>query len=187
MTESDIIKLINAQVKKQLNVILSGQSGNAADDGHGNYSEDIQNMFTGMDGITSRPVSHPYGFASKAPDGTTQVTAKQGDHTGNRLVIGHRAADRPSDLGDGETCVYSSSGYRIVWKQGSIMIGKGTQLEPLILGQTLNTFLTSLLTDIIAHTHASPGAPPTNIADFQQLLTNTLNANKILVEDGGGE
>lgn len=186
MSESEIEKMVRSEVRKQMNIILSGQSENSDNDTHGNFSEDILNMFPGMDGITQRPVMHPYGFASLSPDGMIQVTARQGEHTGNRLVLGHRANDRPQDLEQGETCAYSSSGYRIVWKQGAIMIGKGSNLEPLVLGETLNTFLTNFLTYIIAHTHAAPGTPPTNLAQFQELLTTVLETNSILVEDSGG-
>jgi phage gp45-like len=128
---------------------------------------------------------HPYGFCSLAPDGTTQVVARQGEHFGNRLVLGHRAADRPKDLKSGETAAYSKSGYKIVWKGDSVMIGHGSTLEPLVMGQALNDLLKSLLNALIAHTHAAPGVPPTNVADFTTILTSKLNSNKILVKDGG--
>lgn len=180
MTESDVARIVAREVRKQMQIILSGETANAK-----TFVEDIQALFPGMAGITGRPVMHPYGFASLAPDGTIQVTARQGDHCGNRMVLGHRAADRPTDLEEGEVCLYSSATFRVVVKQGAVMIGKGNTLEPAVMGTTLNTLLTQLLNAIIAHTHAAPGTPPTNIADFETLLTGTVEANKILAETGG--
>lgn len=180
MTESEISSMIKREVARQVNVILSGQSAGATES-----TEDINGLYTGMPALPGRPVMHPFGFCSKAPNGTIQVVARHGDHTGNRIVLGHRDAGRPTDLEDGETAAYSTSGYRIVWQKGAVMIGQGSTLEPLVMGETLNTFLTNLLNLLIAHTHAAPGTPPTNVAQFTNLLTTVLNQNKILVKDGG--
>lgn len=178
--DAETQRYIREQIKQQLNIILNGAAGT-----NDAMTETINELFPGMPGINSRPVMHPFGFASRATEGTISVVAKVGADIQNRMVIGHRDKGRPTDLDSGETCAYSSSGYRIVFKQGSIMIGKGDDLEDLVVGDTLNMFLTQLIQQIVMHTHAAPGSPPTNAQAFTELETNFLDNDKILSKDGG--
>jgi phage gp45-like len=180
MMDSEQIRFIREEVKRQLNVVLNAEVGETTTD-----SETINKLFPGGPSITARPVAHPWGFVSRAVQGTISVVAKVGADIHNRMVIGHRDSGRPTDLEEGETCLYSSSGYRVVWRQGMILIGKGDDLEPAVMGTTLNEFLSQLVELIVEHTHAAPGAPPTNQADFTELKTNFLDNDKILSEDGG--
>ncbi len=178
--DSEQVRFIREEVKKQLNIILNANTGTTT-----TQTEDIDNMFGITPSILGRPIMHPFGFVSRAVQGTVSIIARVGADFHNRITLGHKDINRPSDLEEGETCAYSSSGYRIVFKQGMILIGKGDDLEPLVVGTTLNDFLTQFIKLVIAHTHASPGAPPTNVPDFQELETNFLDDNKILTEDGG--
>lgn len=180
MMDAEIQRFIREQIKQQLNIILSGAAGD-----NDSMTETIDTLFPGMPGITGRPVMHPFGFVSRATPGTISVTAKVGADIQNRMTLGHRDKGRPTDLLAGETCVYSTSGYRLVWKEGSLMIGKGDDLEEAVMGETLNDFLTQLIELIVDHTHASPGSPPTNEEDFIQLQTDFLDNDKILSKDGG--
>jgi hypothetical protein len=143
-----------------------------------------------MDGILARPVMHPYGYASRAPKGTVSVTARQGEHTGNRLVLGHRAPDRPNDLAVGDSVMYSVGDYRVKITSTQILISKGTDYEPLVVGETLRQFLIALIELIVEHKHvcsapSAPGGPPMNFADFQELGAENLDNEKILAKDGG--
>lgn len=169
MEESEIRRLIKQEVRQALNIILSGTAANAK-----NTSEDIQEMFPGMPGITARPVMHPYGFCSLAPDGTISVTAKQGDHIGNRLVLGHRAADRPSYVGSGEAVIYNEFGQQIYLKNGKILIGKPSATENFVLGQQLKTMLDQLLDWAKNHEHISgpPGGLTTPNPGDQTIASN---------------
>lgn len=164
MMDADTIRFIREEVKRQTNIILSGKSG--TNDG---TKEDIQEMFPKMPTIEDRPVMHPYGFASRAPKGTIQVVARQGDHIGNRLVLGHRASDRPT-LGAGESAIYNEHGEVIkvvkgkilakaadliefesetqVTKADEIFLGSDSADEPLVLGTVAKTYLGHLKASI---------------------------------------
>lgn len=180
MNDPETQRYIRDQIKSQLNIILNGSAGD-----NDSMTETINDLFPGMPGITGRPVMHPFGFASRATAGVISVVAKVGASIQNRMTLGHRDKGRPSDLELGEACVYSSSGYRLVWKNGSLMIGKGDDLEVAVVGNTLNDFLTQLIELIVDHTHAAPGSPPTNEEQFIELQTNFLDNDKILSKDGG--
>lgn len=187
MTESEIISAIRREIKQQLNIILSGVSENSTNP-DGNSVEDIQNMFPTMMAITKRPVMHPYGFASLAPDGTTQVIARQGDHFGNRIVLGHRDADRPTFLNQGDVILYNEFGQQIYMQDGKIQIGSNSASEPLVLGNVLsdfmgqlitllNTFLQTVITGPIAVSTLPGNSAPTNpvvIAALTTLVTQLM-------------
>lgn len=178
-------KWVRDEIKRQLNIILNASAGENT-----TSTETINQLFPGMPGITARPVMHPYGFVSRAVKGIISVTAKIGDHFGNRLVLGHRDKDRPTNLDEGESAVYSMGGYTIRMKNGKIELGKGEDYEVAVVGDTMVEFLTLLLDHIIAHTHicsvpGAQGAPPLNVADFQDDKANFIANEKILAKDGG--
>lgn len=182
MTDAETLRFIRSEIARQLNVILHGESkaGASID------VETIQNLFPGSPPIEDRPLMHPYGFASKAPDGTIQVVARVGEHPGNRMVMGHRSADRPSDLEGGEAALYSASGFSIRAKNGQLEVGKGGTYEPVVLGDKLEAVLIAILDAIIQHTHPAPGAPPTNAAAFSSIKSGQVEDGKLLVKEGGG-
>jgi phage gp45-like len=174
---------IAREIKKQMQLLFSGEAGVTT-----MLTEDIANLYPGMPTITARPISHPYGFASRAPSGTLQIVGQQGDHPGNKVVLGHRDADKPA-VDVGESVQYSLGGYRVVCKNGEIFVGKGEDLEHMVVGETLKQFLISLVSHIVAHTHLGnlgyPTSPPQNAADFTSDQTNFLDNDKILAKDGG--
>lgn len=133
MLESEILRYVREEIKRQLVVVLSGQAG-ANDDVE---TETIDNLYPGSPSIEKRPVMHPYGFASRAPAGTISVTARQGNDPTNRLVLGHRDSLRsalPEDLGEGASVIYASDGETVlarvvlVGKVATITNDKGTIL-----------------------------------------------------------
>lgn len=102
---------IRQEVMRQLNVILSGATG----DNSKIETEDIQSLYPGSPPIPKRPVMHPYGFASRANAGVIQVTAKQGADAQNRMVLGHRDSMRAGlGLAEGESVIYGSDGKTIL-------------------------------------------------------------------------
>lgn len=118
MNEADLKRFIRLEVARQAQVILSGVTG--ANENVG--SEDIEQVYPGSPTIEKRPVMHPYGFASKAPRGVLQVTARQGENPGNRMVMGHRDKNRPDDMAEGEAWTYSQGGWFIQCNNAGVKI-----------------------------------------------------------------
>lgn len=184
MMDSDQIRFIREEIRKQLNVILHGEAGD-----NDEQSETINKLFPGMPGITGRPVMHPFGFVSRAVAGTISVIAKVGADIQNRMTIGHRDKNRPTDIDEGETCVYSSSGYRIVWRGSQILIGKGEDLEPAVMGETLRQYLIQMNQQHQVEQHMGnlgfQTSYPLNASEYASLESEFLDNKKILPEDGG--
>jgi hypothetical protein len=178
-------------IKLQLKIITSGSAGNST-----MTTQDIENLMPGMPTIPARPIMHPFGFASRAPKGLIAVTAQQGENPGNKLTLGHRDKDAP-DVDEGEGVAYSVGGYTIFIKNNELTIGKDGDLEHMVVGETLKTVLTALITAIVAHEHLYipplvpavtspiPTGPPINAADFTLIQTENLDTDKILAKDGG--
>lgn len=181
MIDGEILTFIRNEIKKQVNIILSGQAGS-----NDQFTEDIQNLYPGTPTLASRPIMHPYGLVSRAPANTIQVTARQGENPGNRLVLGHRDANRPS-LAQGETLLYNQYGQTIFLENGKIHIGKRASSDPVPLGTELITFLQNFLTLFEQHTHVgnlgySTPLDPSDVTQAQQLDADNL-ANKKIVSD----
>jgi phage gp45-like len=184
MNDSEIKREIRQEIRRHMDIILGGYAG-----GNTQESEDIQDMYPGMPPQEKRPVMHPFGIVSRAPNGIVQVTARQGEHPANRLILGHRDKGRPSDLSEGETLVYSLGKYQCRVLNGQIQVGKDGVYETVVVGDTLNTFLKALLDFYIAHLHIGNLGFYTSVADnapdVTQLKTNNLDNDKILCKDGG--
>lgn len=184
MNDADVIRFIRKEVTKQVFIILSGATKDAAP-----TTESIESLYPGAPTLTGRPIMRPYGFISIAPDGTIQVTARQGENPGNRVVLGHRAADQPDDLESGESAVFSSGGYECRILNGKIEVGKDGDFETVVVGETLRQFLITLVNAIVAHTHLGnlgyPTGTPINAAQFTAAKADNLDNKKILAEDGG--
>lgn len=185
MIDSEIQRYIQQEVKRQVHVILSGAAGtNSAV-----ITETIKSLYPGMAEIPDRPIMHPFGIASRAPADTISVTARQGDHPGNVLTLGHRDKSRPTDLGDGESVLYSKGDFRVVARNGGLYVGKGTTYEEVVVGETLRTLLIGLIDAIVAHTHMGnlgyPTGKPLNASDFNTLKSSNLSNSKILAKNGG--
>lgn len=181
MIDGEMIRFIKEEIKKQVNIILSGSSGT-----NDQETETISNMYPGMPDIIKRPVMHPYGLVSRAPNATTQVTARQGEHPGNRLVLGHRDSNRPV-IGSGETLLYNQFGQMIYLESGKIHIGKKGSSNPVLLGTEVKKMLQDLITLISTHTHniilplpGTPTTPTLQAAQFVTIQTTNVDNNKIL-------
>ncbi len=189
----EIQRFIVKEIERRLNIITSGTAGETTQ-----TSEVIDSLFAGMPSTSPRPVSQPYGFVSRAKRGTISVTAQQGAHPGNKLVLGHRDPNAPT-VDEGESAIYSSTGYKIVTKNGEIFVGKGDVVEHVVVGETLKTALSAIIEAIVAHTHqvpalaivgggntvAAPTGVPLNASDFSSINSSNFTNNKILAKDGG--
>lgn len=183
MIDPEVRKFLKDEIRRHLNIVLSGVSGANTEE-----HETIGNLFPGMPDIEKRPVSHPYGYASRAKNGTIQVNARMGDHVGNRIVISHRDANRPKDLAEGESVIYSSGGLKVYLRNGKIQIGSETSSDPVVLYNELKTLMESILTHVMAHTHIGnmgfETSAPLNNADFTTDKNNipTIASGKVFTE-----
>lgn len=183
MNDAELKRYIHNEIRTALQIITSGSAGaNAV------TTEDINSLAPGMPTMPRRPIMHPYGFISRAPKGTISVTAQQGDHPGNKLTLGHRDANPPG-VDEGESAVYSVGGYRLVAKNGELFVGKGGELEHVVVGETLKAFLLGLLDLLIAHQHIGNlgynTSAPVTAEQFEELKADYIENDKILAKDGG--
>lgn len=181
--DAETIKYIRMEVRRQMNVLLGAKSS-----GSDGTKESVVDAFPGYGNQPNRPIVAPYGFASRAPDGTKQMTGRVGDDPASRVVLGHMAQDRPA-VDDGEAAIYSSAGYKIRVFKDKIQVAKGGDFETVPVGETLRDFLKALIEIYVAHTHEGnlgyETTPPDNFADAEQLKTENLDNDKILAKDGG--
>lgn len=182
MTADQVRQIVRSEFERIMHVVLTGVSANA--DGQAN--EDITNMLPGVPPITKRPVAFPYGYNAQTPDKVSQLVLQAGNSPLNRIVAGHFDATRPS-INKGEVILYNAFGQQIYLANGKILIGSEGSSQPFVLGTTFNMFIKQLLDLIIAHTHASPGAPPTNAPAFTALETNFVTNNALLSTEVEGQ
>lgn len=192
---AEIQTMLRREIALALNVVLNGVASGSVEN-----TENIGSMFPGMDTQQARPKVEPYGFHSRAPDGTLSVCAQVGADTASRYVIGHRDARRPV-LESGEATTYSVAGYEMRVGLTTITVRKGAQVFTAVVGEPLAAVLSAMLAAISVHTHAvsipvfSGPVPtgetaegdtdePDNAAAFDA-LKSTVDAGAILAADGG--
>lgn len=200
LTPEDI-KFIRQLMDQRLNLILPGVSQNAT-----GRREDVANRYPGLPVITDRPVMSPWGFVSRAPAGTPQVTARMGAHPANVMVLGHMDLQPPA-IGAGETAFYSTgvvfkllkdklqliqqqSGFSVEATSSAVTAGKNDTQETLVAGETLVELLGLVIDWMVAHTHitTAPGASTTaapTASDLTALKAQYLTTPKILIKSGG--
>jgi hypothetical protein len=187
MLDSEILRAIRLEVQRQMNVVLPGVTEGTTDDG----KEDIGNMFPGMPTATKRPVVHSYGVVSRAPRNTASVVARMGEHTGNRIVLGHRDKDRPK-VQEGESALYNADGELVYLKKGEaqiiskkVKLGSANAANAGVLGDVLSNLLgevvgaiDGLFSDLSAGpigiiSSPTPGSP---VPTFPSLIVSLLAA-----------
>lgn len=198
--ESELIRFIRREIARQVQIVLSGET-----DGNTTQTENIGQLYPGMPTIEGRPVVHPYGMVSRAPNGTIQCNVRQGEHLGNLVVVGHRDKARP-DLEQGEVMLYNELGEKIYISKGvvrtttpkivdeadDIRLGSEGAEENFVLGQVFKTFAQTLLTQLAAETHVSglPGYPtsvPQNAVQYNNLKATPIDDDAILSDKIFGE
>lgn len=178
--KAELRRMIQQEIARAMNVLTNGTTKGA-----GQFTETIENLFPGMPPLADRPLVQPFGLASVAPNGTLSFCGRVGDHPGSRYVLGHRDASKPA-LSTGEAALYSVGGFLVRVFADRIQVGKGDDYQTTVCGEYLAELLDSLLTTLASHTHASPGAPPTQAAQFTSMKSNYVDNEKILAKDGGG-
>ncbi len=181
MNESELKKWVRDEIQRQLVVIQNASAG-----GSDGQKETIDNLYPGSPSIPERPLMHPFGFVSRATKKVISIVARIGQDPSNRMVLGHRDSNRPANLEEGESAIYSSAGYQIRAMIDGIRLVKGDTRHALLLGDDVITVLASLLDLIIAHTHGPPGTPPSNAVDFTNLKVENLASTTLLSTKDGG-
>lgn len=181
LIDPQILAFIRREVSRQTQIVLNGQAGKNTVE-----KENVELLFPGAPTISDRPVMHPYGLASRAPEKTLSVVARVGEHSANRMVIGHRDKDRPTDLETGEATLYSVGKMSVVVRKDKVTIGKGSKQETAVLGEALASLLSELLDILANHTHGPPGTPPAQSAQITQIKVEQVDAGKFLAEEGKG-
>ena len=210
---SDLQAAIRRELRNHLNIILFGKAG--APESGDEPTERIDNLYTSMGSIEKRPVVHPYGLVSRAPEGTDSCVAQVGDHPGSKFVIGHRDKNRPTVTG-GEVMLYDAYENQIYLKEGQIIlttqksqIGSDAADEPLMLGNVtkgvLSDFmqsfvdiaaqLKSISDDLATHMHPTAGlgppSPPVTAAVYVaasaqvQVISQSVSQSKTQQVDSG--
>ncbi len=128
MMSPEDLQWVRREIRDQLQIILSGNTAaTQIDDVVG--TESIDNSPPGAPTMTKRPVAHPYGVMSRAPKGTVQVVARQGEHPANMIVLSHRDKNRPPLNAEGEVMLYDKFGNQVWMQDGKIVVKLDDKLE----------------------------------------------------------
>lgn len=173
MIDPNVLRYIHVEIRRQLNTILSCYTENAD-----NENCDIDQPFPGADKITARPVVHPFGFVSKAPNGTLALSGRVGEHPGARIVFGHRDKMRKDiPLDEGEVCLYNAQGEKIFLKKDKIQLGDISANEPAALGNVLAECL-GVIFDILIQGQSVLTTAPGNPTAPNPAVAANLTAKK---------
>lgn len=181
MNESEIIALIKRILRKEIAQILMGTITSTNDSQRGSMQR-----FATEGQIGGLRMIQPYGFACRPPAGTPALISPVASDPTHLNIVGQFDLNRPT-LNDGEAIIYNEFGQMIYMENGKIRIGSKTSNHNFFLGDLANTFLGSLIDLIVAHTHAAPGAPPTNVSDFNNLKSNNISNNSLLSTEVFGQ
>jgi hypothetical protein len=179
MLDPEIRREVRREVRTFMNIILNCLTGESTTE-----DQEIDQVFPGAPKLAKRPVVHPFGFVSRAPAGKVAVTAQVGEHPGARIILGVRDSKRAemSFLEEGEACLYSETGERIVLRKDKVQLGSENADNPVVLGTELVDMLTQIIELLkqgqIVFTTA-PGQPtapnPAVVAQLEQLAQTFLS------------
>jgi len=182
MLDAEMIRLIRAEIRVQIASI--GHAIVRSSDTSTTETQALEQNYPGSPKMLPRPVAHPYGFASRAPDGTIAVTGRVGEHPGAIVTLGHRDAARADmDLLEGESSLYSQNLHGTWARSDKTQVGSPTADNPLVLGTEVLELLTAIVDTLIAGTGGlttSPGSPtapnPTIVTQFNELKSRLISA-----------
>ena len=172
MLDPEVKREIRREIRNAINIILNCQLGESTTE-----DQEIEQVYPGAAKLNKRPVVHPFGFVSRAPKGKLGVTAQVGDHPGARIIIGTRDAARAdmSFLEEGEGCLYSVAGEKIVMRKDKTQLGSENAANPVVLGTEIADLLTQLIAILKAGTmclSTAPGSPTAPNPPIVLQLTN---------------
>ena len=167
----EMLLAVRREVKNHLNVILNATVGAST-----NEDAEIVQPVPGGPRTAKRPVVHPYGFVSRAPEGKIAVTGRVGEHPGAQVILGHRDSGRTAlDLLEGEVALYNEFGQAILLKDGLINLGADAD-DPAVLGTELKELLVIILDILIAGQHTITTSPGTVTAPNPAKALELTNA-----------
>ena len=120
MLAPELMRFVRKEIEKYLNILMNSRTQSA-----GKLTEDVSGLFPGMQVLKGKPISRPYGFTSRAPDGTAQISARFGADPNAIMVVGHMDGSQP-DLAAGEAAIYNSAGHSVKVTQSSIVATRGS-------------------------------------------------------------
>lgn len=171
MIDPELKRAIKNEIMQQMNVVL-----NCILKSSDTESQEIEQVYPGAPLLDKRPVIHPYGLVSRAPAGKLGVTARVGEHTGARIIIGVRDENRAGFdfINEGDVCLYDENGNKILLNASGIHIGSENAENPAVLGTEIKELLALIMTRLIAgdlFLSSSPGSPTAPNPAYTTALT----------------
>lgn len=185
MTEAEMIKLIRTVIKREIAPILMA---NVVENKNQNRSS--IKRFENDGPTTNLRNIQPYGISSRAPAGTQCLTVPVGGNATHLNMVGHFDEGRPV-VPDGSVALYDSTGKQVFVSGGEIHLGSQSASSPVSLGDILQSLLSSMLDEILSHTHTGnlgyPTSAPINGAAFAALKASpvddgAMNSSTVFVE-----
>jgi hypothetical protein len=187
MLSPDIKREIRREIRTYINIIMNCNLGESTTE-----DQEIDQVFPNAPKMDKRPVVHPFGLVSRAPQGKLAVTAQVGEHPAARIILGVRDLNRKDIvLDEGEVCLYNEFGQKIYLKKDKIELGANAT-NPAVLGNELKDLLSQLIgimkagTLVLSTSPGNPTAPnPPIVTQLTTLETNLLNtaATNILSQE----
>ena len=182
MLDAETIRFIRNEIRVQMASI--GHGIVRTDASATIESQALEQNYPGGPKMLPRPVAHPYGFVSRAPDGMLAVTGRIGEHPGAIMTIGHRDPARTGmDVALGESAVYSLNQHGVWARTDKTQVGSSTADNPVVLGTELMELITAIVDVLIAGSGGlttSPGNPtapnPAVVSQFAELKSRLITA-----------
>jgi phage gp45-like len=170
MEQWDLEKIIRNVIKQELAGLIMGTVTDSA-----SSSRASAQRFPGENPVTNQRIISPFGLASRPSDGTqVMMGAINGDPT-HLNILGCNDTARPG-VNKGESILYGADGQVIYMKAGgSIHQGTKGATEPVVLGNVLKEFLTTLINQILNSPQIGFDAFGLPVAIDPQLAINLLN------------
>lgn len=177
----DIVALIKRLIKTHVPNVQHA----IARGGTNPETQSLEQNYPGGPQMKARPVAHPYGFVSRAPDGMLAVTGRVGEHPGATMTLLHRDSARADmDLEYGESAVYSKNQHGVWARVDQTQLGSSSADNPVVLGTELLELLEQILDLLIAGqtvlttTPGNPTAPnPAVAAQLTELKAKYLTTD----------
>ncbi len=172
MLDPQLRREIRDEIRQSLSVLIPALTSATT-----NQTETIDQLYPNMPKIQNRPIMHPYGLVSRAPEGTNSIAARIGEHVSNRIIIGHMDnARKDISLNEGEVILYNEHGQQLRLEQDKINLGKSAN-EPAVLGNVLVKLLGEIL-DILINGNSVLSTTPGNPTAPNPLVASQLRVFK---------
>lgn len=179
MTESEIRRLIRAEIREALAPIMMGFVVS---------NENVQRSTmkrTSMEGPTPNVRNiQPFGISSKAPPATEALFVPVNGDPTHVNMVGHFDKAKPEVTKDGETSLYDSFGHEVYLSENKMQFGSQASANPMMLGDVVQQLFSTLLELIASHNHIGnlgyPTGVPSNAAQFTELKASPVDDGAII-------